>query len=280
MSNSLSHSPAKTMRPTKVRASVGSRISGSSLRPIRSVVCALAPQAQATVAPISNSDVFPRMVPSMLKLLHRFAGPPSKEGLQLGEMRVRRQIAGIGDQPGRPVDLAPKMAGGSMLQPVFGATYLERGLLAAAALARIAAACVEAATLGRVKRARHVALQDQTLAFQRRLGQRDGRKQGLGIGMARLGKERALICDLDDLAEIHDRDPIGDMLHHCEIVGDKDIAEPETALQILQKIDDLRLNRDIERRDRLVADDEARLDSEGAGDADALTLPAGEFVRI
>src|SRR4030095_16201740 len=36
-SNSLSHSPANTMRPTKVRAMVGSRMSGSSARPIRRV---------------------------------------------------------------------------------------------------------------------------------------------------------------------------------------------------------------------------------------------------
>ena len=37
---SLSHSAAKTMRPTNVRASVGSSTSGSSASPKRSVVCA------------------------------------------------------------------------------------------------------------------------------------------------------------------------------------------------------------------------------------------------
>ena len=45
MSNSLSHSAANTMRPTKVRASVGSSTSGSSARPKRSVVCACAAPA-------------------------------------------------------------------------------------------------------------------------------------------------------------------------------------------------------------------------------------------
>src|SRR4029078_11005517 len=43
MSNSLSQRPAKTIRPTKVRASVGSSTSGSSARPTRSV-CAAAPR--------------------------------------------------------------------------------------------------------------------------------------------------------------------------------------------------------------------------------------------
>ena len=42
MSNSLSQSDANTMRPTKLRASVGSSTSGSSASPMRSV-CACAP---------------------------------------------------------------------------------------------------------------------------------------------------------------------------------------------------------------------------------------------
>ena len=37
---------------------------------------------------------------------------------------------------------------------------------------------------------------------------------------------------------------------------------------------------DVEGRDRLIADDEFRPQSECAGYADALTLSAGEFVRV
>jgi hypothetical protein len=50
-------------------------------------------------------------------------------------------------------------------------------------------------------------------------------------------------------------------------------------LQIVQKVDHLRLDRDVECGDRLVADDQARVERERAGDADALALAAGEFVR-
>ena len=50
MSNSLSQSEANTMRPTKVRASVGSRTSGSSARPMRSV-CAAAGNAAKGASP-------------------------------------------------------------------------------------------------------------------------------------------------------------------------------------------------------------------------------------
>src|SRR5205085_8818083 len=75
-------------------------------------------------------------------------------------------------------------------------------------------------------------------------------------------------------------DAVGDVLHHREIVRDEDVREVEAPLKILQKIDHLRLDRDVERRDRLVADDEPRLDRERARDADALALPARELVRI
>jgi hypothetical protein len=68
MSNSLSQNEAKTMRPTWVRANVGSRISGSSASPMRSVVWAQAMPAQATKStapqpPIETpSSDFPRFL--------------------------------------------------------------------------------------------------------------------------------------------------------------------------------------------------------------------------
>ena len=51
-----------------------------------------------------------------------------------------------------------------------------------------------------------------------------------------------------------------DVVDHGEIMRDEEISEPEFLLQILQQIDDLRLDRHVERGDRLVADDELRLD--------------------
>ena len=54
---------------------------------------------------------------------------------------------------------------------------------------------------------------------------------------------------------------------------------PNSLLQVLEQVEDLRLHRDVERRDRLVADDQLRVDRERARDADALALAAGELVR-
>ena len=64
-----------------------------------------------------------------------------------------------------------------------------------------------------------------------------------------------------------------------KIVGDEQVGEAELLLQVLQQVDHLRLDRHVERRHRLVADDQLGLDGERAGDADALALAAGEFVR-
>ena len=70
------------------------------------------------------------------------------------------------------------------------------------------------------------------------------------------------------------------MTHDAEIVRDEDVGQAEPLLQILQQVDDLRLDRDVERRYRLVADDQLGLDGERAADRDPLRLAAAQLVRI
>ena len=65
-----------------------------------------------------------------------------------------------------------------------------------------------------------------------------------------------------------------------KIVRDEEIGEMPLALQPLHQIENLRLDRHVERRDRFVGDDEVGIGGERAGDADALLLAAGELVRI
>ena len=50
-----------------------------------------------------------------------------------------------------------------------------------------------------------------------------------------------------------------------EIVGDEEIGEAEPLAQVLEQVDDLRLDRHVERRHRLVADDELRLHAPARG---------------
>ncbi len=52
-------------------------------------------------------------------------------------------------------------------------------------------------------------------------------------------------------------------------------VRPSLVLQILEQVDHLTLDRHVERRYGLVADDHARLHRERSRDADALALAAG-----
>ena len=63
-------------------------------------------------------------------------------------------------------------------------------------------------------------------------------------------------------------------------MGDEDVGEPELALQLFQQVDDLRLDGDVQRRDRFVAHQDAGTQRKGPRDPDPLTLPPGELVRI
>ena len=84
---------------------------------------------------------------------------------------------------------------------------------------------------------------------------------------------------LDDLAQVHHGDAVADVAHDRQVVGDEQVRQAELALQVLEQVDDLRLDRHVERRHRLVADDQLRVQAERPGDADALALAAGELVR-
>ena len=57
------------------------------------------------------------------------------------------------------------------------------------------------------------------------------------------------------------------------------MARPRSRRQRLEKIERLRLGRHVEARDDFVGQHEVGLEQRGARDADALALPAREFVR-
>jgi hypothetical protein len=70
------------------------------------------------------------------------------------------------------------------------------------------------------------------------------------------------------------------MAHHGEIVGDEQVAQAKVMLQLAEQVQDLRLNRKVQRTDRLVADHELRRRHQRPGDSDALTLAARELGRV
>ena len=107
-----------------------------------------------------------------------------------------------------------------------------------------------------------------------RIGDRHGAHQRGRVGMLRLAEDRVGRRQLDELADIHHRDAVGDVAHHREVVGDEQEGELQPRLQLEQQVQHLRLDRDVERGDRLVGHHQPRIGGERAGDADALALAA------
>ena len=59
-----------------------------------------------------------------------------------------------------------------------------------------------------------------------------------------LGSAEELIPlrQLHDLADVHYRHPVAEVLHHAQIVGDEQVGQSEPLLQVEQRIEDLRLD--------------------------------------
>src|SRR5258708_3988073 len=97
--------------------------------------------------------------------------------------------------------------------------------------------------------------------------------------MLRCGEDLLPWRHLYDLSEIHDGNTVRHVLDDRQIVADEEQCEAELLLQILQQVDDLRLDRDVERRDRLVTDDQFGFRRECPGYSDALALTARNIAR-
>src|SRR4029077_10686749 len=97
--------------------------------------------------------------------------------------------------------------------------------------------------------------------------------------MARPLEQGTHLGDFDDSTEIHNSDAVADMPHHRKIMADEQDGEAELAPDLEEEIDDLCLDGDIKGGDRLVGDQETRLEHDSPRDADALTLAARKFMR-
>ena len=100
------------------------------------------------------------------------------------------------------------------------------------------------------------------------------------VGMGRVGKERLGRSELDQSPRVHDRKPVGETGHDAQVVGDDQDGHPELCPKPPQQVQDLGLDRHIERGRRLVGDEQAGLAAEGHGDHRPLPHPAAELVRV
>ena len=87
------------------------------------------------------------------------------------------------------------------------------------------------------------------------------------------------VAPLDDLAVVHHRDPVPQVADDGEVVGDEQVRHAGALLDLPEQVQHPRLGRQVQRRDRLVADDQPGVEGERAGDGDPLPLAAGELPR-
>ena len=114
--------------------------------------------------------------------------------------------------------------------------------------------------------------------FDHRVRQRNGRQQAPGVRVDGVLENLLGGAGLQQMPQMQHTDAVGDVLDHGQVVGDEQIGRAGLLLDILHQVDYLCLNGHIQRRDALVRDDELGVHDEGAGNAHALTLTAGELV--
>ena len=82
----------------------------------------------------------------------------------------------------------------------------------------------------------------------------DGIEQELGVGVARVREDFPEIAGLHDLTPVQNRHSIAHLGDGAEIVGDEQHAAAGLFHEVVDEIEDLRLDRHVERSRRLVGD--------------------------
>ena len=96
------------------------------------------------------------------------------------------------------------------------------------------------------------------------------------------GAAKSSLCGafLDERAGVHHLHALAHARDDAEVVRDEDEGRAAVGDEVAQEVEDLRLDRDVERRRRLVGDEELRLAGERHRDHHALAHAARELVRV
>ena len=109
---------------------------------------------------------------------------------------------------------------------------------------------------------------------------RDRAEQALGVRVAHGAEHVADRAGLDRLARVHHRHFVAGLEDQPEIVGDEERGRAGAGGQILDQRDNAGFHRDVERRRRLVEDQELRIRQKRHRDDDALLLAAAQLMGI
>ena len=150
----------------------------------------------------------------------------------------------------------------------------------AAVVARPRAAGMKLAPRRSGQKRRHLGGQGNAVLGAVRVGFRVGRQKRRRIGMGGRAEDGLRRARLDKPAQIHHRHPVGDMVHHMQVVGDDHHGQSQPFAQLIEQVENLALNRYIQPRRRFVGDDQHRVERDGPRHADAPRLPARKLVGI
>jgi hypothetical protein len=100
------------------------------------------------------------------------------------------------------------------------------------------------------------------------------------VRVLRPGEDRRGGGELDDPAEVHDRDPVGDVPDDRQLVSDEDHGKTEARDEVVEQIEDLCLDRHVERAHWLVRDQKVRLERQSPRDRDPLSLSARQLTGV
>ena len=110
-------------------------------------------------------------------------------------------------------------------------------------------------------------------------GAGDGRDQRAGVFLLRRAEDGGGRIQLDDSALAHHGNAVRILRSHAKIMRDEQHAEVHAGLHVGDELQRLRLIGNIERGDRLVGNQQFRLQGQGARKTDALALAAGKLMR-
>ncbi len=104
-------------------------------------------------------------------------------------------------------------------------------------------------------------------------------KQLARVGVLRVGKQMRGVGLLNDVAVLHHRHAVGKAAHQVQVMGDEQHRHAGLALQIAEQLQHLRAQRHIQRRGRLIGQQQLGAAGQRHGQHGALALPTRELVR-
>src|SRR5215211_2683344 len=141
------------------------------------------------------------------------------------------------------------------------------------------AARMETTSSWKINRIGSLTFQNDPLSAQARIRNRNHGEQCLGVWVLRIRQHILRLTQFHDATQVHHSHTVRKIAHGSKIMCNKDNRYTARLAQIREQVDDLSANGYIQHGNRLVCEQQMRLQNERARDHYALTLSARELMR-